>query len=353
MDNYLSAQNKAYLYNFVKGDIYSKTNYNIDDDNKYLQLFNRLMTGIAQSDLRFSNVQHYNNEVISKSVPAFINSINKSKNKNTVNQLGMRGNELGRNNMISDRPATTNYRHIAPNNPSKLRIESKPRPYVNSTNNNESNQIQNKLEVNYNHNQINELLSGLSVGAQSKTNTNTNNTSNTNTNNSMDIPPPINTQGEQKINFDDFVRSRDEFNNLVDKSKVSQDILLKQINQKKQENNKDFYEAMKPTVEQRPELQFDPKDMYKDLMTTGKRVDVPNKNFNLNPPDSSEVNQIKERNPEVEKMLNNDWLQKDIKESTEKSISELYQNPGYVNERFTKKFSCFRNFMRGRDSNTL
>ena len=61
MDNYLSSQNKAYLYNFVKGDIYSKTNYNIDDDNKYLQLFNRLMTGIAQSDLRFSNVQHYNN----------------------------------------------------------------------------------------------------------------------------------------------------------------------------------------------------------------------------------------------------------------------------------------------------
>ena len=39
MDNYLSAQNKAYVYNFVKGDIYSKTNYNIDDDNKYLVLF--------------------------------------------------------------------------------------------------------------------------------------------------------------------------------------------------------------------------------------------------------------------------------------------------------------------------
>ena len=51
------------------------------------------------------------------------------------------------------------------------------------------------------------------------------------------------------------------------------------------------------------------KDMYKDLMTTGKRVDVPNKNFNLNPPDLSEVNQIK------------DWLRWDFyKISREKNL---------------------------------
>ena len=323
MDNYLSAQNKAYVYNFVKGDIYSKTNYNIDDDNKYLVLFDKLMTGIAKSDIKFSNVQHYNNVVVSKSVPAFITSINKAK---TSNSNILRGNEVGRKNMINDRPIVSNYRNVQPANPSKLRIASKPLPYV--SDNQSSNQLDKKtnMDVKYSHNQINELLSGLSVSANSKPNHNHN-----------DIPAPINTQGDGKINFDDFVKSRDSFTNEVNKSELSQQMLLKQINQQKQQNNKDFYAAMKPTVEERKDLQFDPKDMYKDLMKTGKQVEAPIKDFKLNPPDLSEVNQIKERDPEVEKMLNNDWLQKDIKESTQKSIGELYQNPGYVTERFTRK----------------
>jgi hypothetical protein len=290
MSTFLDNQNIESLFREVSSKIFSITNYDMINNNKYKGVFTQLLETISETvDKKNNNtIEYLNNLAIKKTTP-FMTDIIKKEQKTTINP-------------------TSNISQL---NPRTLKNQNK----------------KDMLSVkDYNPNQVNQLLSGLSLSADSKPNFNTNN-DNKNKDNDKN----------NKMSFDEFVKSRNDFNNLSDQSEAAQKLLLKQINEKKQQSNKEFYDAMKPTVEQRPDLQFDPKDMYKDLMKTGKKVDVPKNNFNLEPPDLSEVNQIKESNPEVEKMLNNDWLQKDIQESSKISKEELFQNPGYVTERLKRK----------------
>ena len=293
MSTFLDNQNIESLFREVSSKIFSITNYDMINNNKYKGVFTQLLQTISETvDKKNNNTTEYlNNLAIKKTIP-FMTDIIKKEQKTTINPTSI----------------------ISQLNPQTLKNQNK----------------KDMLSVkDYSPNQVNQLLSGLSVSADSKPNFNTYNDNNDNKNKDNDK--------NNKMSFDEFVKSRNDFNNLSDQSEAAQKLLLKQINEKKQQSNKEFYEAMKPTVEQRPDLQFDPKDMYKDLMKTGKKVDVPKKNFNLEPPDLSQVNQIKESNAEVEKMLNNDWLQKDIKESSKISKEELFQNPGYVTERLKRK----------------
>ena len=282
MSTFLDNSNIELLFNNVSSRILSITNYDMQSNQKYKNVFKQLLETINETiNTNNASLEYLNNLAIKKTIPFMTDIINKEQNPSNydTNSNGSRPKDVFTHSPKAD-----------------LKIKT------------------------YDSNNVNELLSGLTLGANTKPNHLQTSSNNDNKN----------------VSYDEFVKSRNEFNNQVSKSEMSQKMILDKINEKKQQNNKDFYAAMKPTMENRKDLQFDPKNMYKDLMKTSKQV-ITNHQTNLNPPDLSEVNQIKESNPEVEKMLNNDWLQKDIKESSTISKDELFQNPGYVTERLKRK----------------
>lgn len=283
MSTFLDNSNIELLFSNVSSRILSITNYNMQSNQKYKNVFKQLLETINETiNTNNASLEYLNNLAIKKTIPFMTDIINKEQNPSNYDT-----SKVSRPKDVLTHPPKAD-----------LKIKT------------------------YDSSNVNELLSGLTLGANTKPN-------------HLQIPSD-NDNKNKNVSYDEFIKSRNEFNNQVTKSEISQKMVLNKINEKKQQNNKDFYAAMKPTIEDRKDLQFDPKDMYKDLMKTGKKV-ITNHQTNLNPPDLSEVNQIKESNPEVEKMLNNDWLQKDIKESSTISKDELFQNPGYVTERLKRK----------------
>ena len=283
MSTFLDNSNIELLFSNVSSRILSITNYNMQSNQKYKNVFKQLLETINETiNTNNASLEYLNNLAIKKTIPFMTDIINKEQNPSNY-----------------DTSKVSQPKDVLTHPPkADLKIKT------------------------YDSSNVNELLSGLTLGANTKPN-------------HLQIPSD-NDNKNKNVSYDEFVKSRNEFNNQLTKSEISQKMVLNKINEKKQQNNKDFYAAMKPKIEDRKDLQFDPKDMYKDLMKTGKQV-ITNHQTNLNPPDLSEVNQIKESNPEVEKMLNNDWLQKDIKESSTISKDELFQNPGYVTERLKRK----------------
>ena len=69
-------------FNYIKGDINQKINYDITSDKKYLIILKKLVQTIHEKNINKRVSKEYlNNLVIDKCVPFLIDQVNKDKNK--------------------------------------------------------------------------------------------------------------------------------------------------------------------------------------------------------------------------------------------------------------------------------
>lgn len=367
MSNFLSNQNINTLYNYVKNEISQKSNLNLDSDPKYKKVLGKLISTIYQRN-KNQTVQFLNNLVIEKSVPFFINSMQKKNNT-------IRGSELGRPNIIQDNrpvstsnPASNTYsnnsknfsdlmsqRQLNTGNPLGNNFDPilSTRPQVrlpddkteeifpneisqggrnnlnNLTKNNPNPVLKRDFKVNSNYDKqnINSLLQSLE---------NTGNPTLTqNVSNQQSNQQNMNETNEQRLqklqnerNFNSLVKDQNSFENKVKQTEDAQKMIFNKIQQSK--DDKRFLANLK---ESRPEVEFDPKQfLMENKMPTDKSPPI-QPNFQLETKDFSQDNLIKSDNSGYEKLLENNWRAKDVQEASKKSLEELYQPAGYIDER--------------------
>lgn len=331
MDNFLSNHNVSTLYNHIKKDIIQRTGFNLDGDLKYRNVLSKLMSTIHKKNNGKSN-EYLNNLVIEKSVPFIINSIQKKNN----NQI--RGQELnkpvqyqdrinGQNNLTNNLNNSSNNlsqmmrnRQMNPLNSNENKISE--RPQVQQQNNDVNSKLKDfHVNTNYNKTEINNLLNSLEVLERPQITNNQNN-------NTKDL---FNKLSEER-SYNSMVQDTTDFQAEIKKAEETQKMIYQKIQDNK--NRKNDISELKA---RRPELDFDPKQMY---MNHSNPVDktIKASQFNLESRDLSQENIIREKNTDLEGLMNNDWRTKNIKESSKKSLEELYQPEGYVNERSNREY---------------
>jgi len=331
MDNFLSNHNVSTLYNHIKNDILQRTGFNLDGDAKYHNVLSKLMSTIYQKNNGRSN-EYLNNLVIEKSVPFIINSIQKKNN----NQI--RGQELNKSVHYQDRISNQNnvtnnlndsnnlsqlmqQRQLNTMNPANNKISE--RPLIQPQQNNSVNSKLKDFHVNtnYNKSEINNLLNSLEVLERPQLTNNQNN-------NTKDL---FNKMNEER-NYNSMVQDKTLFESQIKKAEETQKMIFKKIQDNK--NRKNDISELKAS---RPELNFDPKQFYVNHANpVDKTIKTPQ--FNLESRDLSQENIINEKDPDLEGLMNNDWRSRNIKESSKKSLEELYQPEGYINERSNREY---------------
>jgi hypothetical protein len=330
MDNFLSNHNVSTLYNHIKNDILQRTGFNLDGDAKYHNVLSKLMSTIYQKNNGKSN-EYLNNLVIEKSVPFIINSI-KKKNNNQI-----RGQELNKpiqyqdriniqNNVTNNLNNSNNLsqlmqqRQLNTMNPVDNKISQ--RPQVQQQNNNVNSKLKDfHVNTNYNKSEINNLLNSLEVLERPQLTNNQNN-------NTKDL---FNKMNEER-SYNSMVQDKNDFESQIKKAEETQKMIFQ-----KTQDNKNRKNDISELKARRPELDFDPKQMYMNHANpVDKTVKAPQ--FNLESRDLSHENIIKETDPDLEGLMNNDWRSKDIKESTKQSLEELYQPEGYIKERSNREY---------------
>ena len=326
MDNFLSNHNVSTLYNHIKNDILQRTGFNLDGDAKYHNVLSKLMSTIYQKNNGKSN-EYLNNLVIEKSIPFIINSIQKKNN----NQI--RGQELNKPVHYQDRINSQNnvnnsnnlsqfvqQRQLNTMNPTNNKISE--RPQIQKQNNNVNSKLKDfHVNTNYNKSEINNLLNSLEVLERPQLTNNQNN-------NTKDL---FNKMNEER-SYNTMVQDKNDFESQIKKAEETQKMIFQKTQDNK--NRKNDISELKAS---RPELDFDPKQMYMNHANpVDKTIKTPQ--FNLESRDLSQENIIKETDPDLEGLMNNNWRSKDIKESSKKSLEELYQPEGYIKERSNREY---------------
>ena len=88
-NDFLDNQNFSYLINYVRNDVNQKTDYDIFNDKKYVNLFKKLIQTIHTTNMNKTNVtkEYLNSVVIDKCVPFLVNQINNDKKKEHIFNL--------------------------------------------------------------------------------------------------------------------------------------------------------------------------------------------------------------------------------------------------------------------------
>ena len=101
-NNFLDTNNFKYLINFVFNDIKQKTHYDISNNNKYINIFKKLVQTIHKTNMNKRVSKEYlNNLVIDKCVPFIIKQLEKENTKIQSHEQ--------RDITISNRPMTSKY----------------------------------------------------------------------------------------------------------------------------------------------------------------------------------------------------------------------------------------------------
>ena len=383
MSNFLSNQNINTLYNYVKNEILQKSNMNLDSDPKYRKVLSKLISTVYQKN-KDKSVQYLNNLVLEKSIPFFINAHNKKNNK-------MRGEELNRKTFYQDnRPMQSvnnkeslsnlmMQRQLNTNNPFSDPLKEfdpvlSTRPQVRLADDKQEklfpqtlNQLPNQpektlqnhineipalsklqkivsppsnnnftIDSNYDKNNINTMLQSLQVtgNPMESQNNNVNNNINNNVNNNIsnnDLNSDKNFEDrlakmQEDRSYNKLVNDHSKFENKIKQTEEAHKMIFNKIQQSKED--KKFLADIEKS---RPEVDFNPQNFVMETKNPVDKTKQPD--FSLNSKDFSQDNIIRKEDPEMTKLLENNWRSKDIKESSKQSLEELYQPAGYIDER--------------------
>jgi len=88
-NDFLDNQNFSYLINNVRNDVSQKTDFDIFNDKKYVNLFKKLIQTIHTTNMNKTNItkEYLNSVVIDKCVPFLVNQINNDKKKEHIFNL--------------------------------------------------------------------------------------------------------------------------------------------------------------------------------------------------------------------------------------------------------------------------
>ena len=129
-NNFLDTNNFKYLINFVFNDIKQKTHYDISNNNKYINIFKKLVQTIHKKNMNKRVSKEYlNNLVIDKCVPFIIKQLEKENTKIQSHEQ--------RDITISNRPMTSKYSK----QPNKQNQMNQPNDFSYLTLNNQENVI--------------------------------------------------------------------------------------------------------------------------------------------------------------------------------------------------------------------
>ena len=377
MSNFLSNQNINTLYNYVKNEVLQKSTMNLDSDPKYRKVLSRLISTIYQKN-KNQSVQYLNNLVLEKSVPFFIDASNKKNNK-------MRGEELNRKTTYQDNRPSYSYqeknnlsdlmmkRQLNTSNPFsdpikdfdpvlstrpqvRLPADKQPESFPQVLNNIPSRPektIQNQIneipalsklqkivlppknndftiDSNYEKKDINSMLQSLQVSSNpmaSQNNITNNNSNNNNSNNSNNASFEDRlAKMQEDRSYNKLMNDHNSFENKVKQTEEAHKMIFNKIQQSKED--KKFLADLQKS---RPEVDFNPQNFVIENQNPIEKNKQPD--FSLGSKDFSKDNLIQKEDPEMTKLLENNWRSKDIKESSKQSLDELYQPAGYVDER--------------------
>ena len=101
-NSFLNTENFKYLINFVFNDIKQKTDYDISNNSKYINVFKKLVQTIHEKNMnKRVSTQYLNNLVIDKCVPFIIKQLDKENSNSKINYNDVR------NINISNRPMSS------------------------------------------------------------------------------------------------------------------------------------------------------------------------------------------------------------------------------------------------------
>jgi len=113
-NNFLDTENFKYLINFVFNDIKQKTNRDISKNNKYINIFKKLVQTVHEKNMNKRVSKEYlNNLVIDKCVPFIIKQVQKEHGGNNSRFLDQKSIS------ISERPVTSGFGNSNSNRQSK------------------------------------------------------------------------------------------------------------------------------------------------------------------------------------------------------------------------------------------
>lgn len=311
-NTFFNNSNVEMLYDIVNNEVRQETLYDLDKDMKYKSIFRKLIKTVYDNR-KTNNLQNLNNTVIEKCVPYLTQHIRK---KQKVQSNVIRGNELNLQKIgLSQRPQFSKKKYVIPNQssdlpPNNLNMHLSELPMPQNTKPDPKFKVSN----NYSKNDINGLLQNLELNVPNRPQSSNNSIT-------TDKKP-------DETSFNDYLEQRKMFENELKKSEESQKILLNDMTTNKEKDSQEFLKTMN---NQRNFNDYDPKKMFK--METNKN---PIPQFDLEPKDQSSSNEVinsKEDIEDFKKLKDNNWRQPHINEASEKSMNELFQNPGYVKER--------------------
>ena len=331
MDNtFLSTQNINMIYTYVRNDILQKISVDINSDTSAKSILTKLISSIYQQN-KGQSVSYLNNLVLQHAVPKFIDTYKNKSNNIRGQELGLSNNYTDRVQGIKDERKLNNgdvsqlleKRNFNTGNPISNNLSS--RPDIQEQNNSPNNSVAQdrsefRIENDYNQSHINSLLSSLEVMERPVLNDNKNNNTST-----------LFQKISDDRSYNNMVGDQDKFEAELRKSEEAQKMIFKKI-----QDNKNRKNEISELKNQRPELDFDPKQFYIDNAKMVDKAVIPQ--FQLESKDLSHENIIKEKDPRFDELLKNDWRGKDIKDSAKQSLEELYQPEGYVRERSNREF---------------
>lgn len=117
-NSFLNTENFKYLINFVFNDIKQKTDYDISNNSKYINVFKKLVQTIHEKNMnKRVSTQYLNNLVIDKCVPFIIKQLDKENSNSKINYNDVR------NINISNRPMSSKESNSNENDFSYLKLQ--------------------------------------------------------------------------------------------------------------------------------------------------------------------------------------------------------------------------------------
>ena len=117
-NNFLDTENFKYLINFVFNDIKQKTNLDISNNSKYINIFKKLVQTVHEKNMNKRVSKEYlNNLVIDKCVPFIIKQVEKEQGGNNSRFLDQNSISLSERPMASgfsnsNRQSKNDFSHL-------------------------------------------------------------------------------------------------------------------------------------------------------------------------------------------------------------------------------------------------
>jgi hypothetical protein len=336
-NNFLDTENFKYLINFVFNDIKQKTNHDISNNSKYINIFKKLVQTVHEKNMNKRVSKEYlNNLVIDKCVPFIIKQVEKEQGGNNSRFLDQNSISLSERPMAS---GFSNSNRQSKNDFSHLTLDGQPNNFQNNTNNVVNNisgissRNGEKIDYtdrmkefqedrNYNNNQgkpnqlksINEIIG-----------------KNTNDEEKIDFMKKMQ-ELQNERNYASQNNSMNEFQESKSLEHINKDEQLQEINNQNVEIDNSFLQQLYENNKNTTDNNFDPSSLNKlnnnylnDNVDNVEEAYESINNLKMNIIDKSEQNKLPEYDSNIEN-LKEEYKSDNVNKNIEMAEKELYQS---------------------------